>query len=120
MTTILEDIMESCREIKEIDILGTQKNTNPKATPNEVPLLSINSIKVSKIIRRAFVSGGSEILEPINHFLLQNSDRIDETVSYLFVDEKNNLYELRKHNGHQLKQLDEKTKEDYLSRVMKV
>lgn len=120
MTTILEDIIETCKGIQEVDILGTQKNTDAKATPNETPLIAVNGVRINKIIRRAFVSGGAEILEPINHFLLQNSDRISETVSYLFLDEKNNLYELKKYNGNQLRQLDEKDKKEYLDRVMKV
>ena len=118
MTNILEDILEACKGIKEIDTLGTQKNTDANATPNETPLLAVNGIPIKKIIRRAPSHDGGEILETVNHFLLSNSAQIQNTSGYFLLDEKGNLYELRKYNGDRFKKVDEKLKKDYLSRIV--
>jgi|GEM_PF-4490783 len=121
MTTpknILEDIIQICRNVKGINILGTQRVSGGKATSNETPLLAIQGVKISKIIRKTFTGNGEEVLESIIHFLFENSDRIAETSSYLLLDEEGNLYELRKYNGDRLKKVDSKTKEEYLRRVV--
>ncbi|MCK4589506.1 MAG: hypothetical protein KAT77_03625 [Nanoarchaeota archaeon] len=120
MTTFLEDIIRTCRGIKEIDVLGSAKTTSSKVTPNETPLLAVNGKKIIKIIRRALISAGGEILEPINHFLLANSARINETTDYLLLDEEGTLYELKRYNGHRLKQLDDAAKKDYLDRTLDI
>lgn len=118
MTTFLNDIIETCKGVKEINVLGTAKPASPKATPNEAPLLKVNGKDIKKIIRRALTTGGGEILESINHFLLENSDRIKETASYLLLDEEGTLYELKKYNGQRFKKLSEEEKQDYLDRAL--
>lgn len=118
MTNILEDLLEACKDIKEIDILGTQKNTDVNATPNETPLLAVGGIAIKKIIRRAPSHDGGEMLETVNHFLLSNTAQIQNTSCYFLHDEKGNIYELRKYNGNRFRKIDEQEKKDYLKRVL--